>query len=195
MFFSEVVDEVISILARPDREDEIKVAINAILHKTLLKANFAFDLVESTINIDPTLYGDTIDYSAEVTRFRKFKYVKPYGARRYLKSIDSDKVFTPGEVMQKERYYIAGTNLTYILANLAPSLEIGYYQYPDILANPNDTHWFLDKAPYCIIDLTAARMMRSIGDDTSAKAYEQSGKELFEVAKRDFEDGVLPEAR
>jgi hypothetical protein len=196
MFFSDIITEVLGITARPDRETEIGNAINFVVSRCCMKASFAKDLVEASVVIDPAAYGDTIDYMAEVTRFRKFKYVKAYGTKRYLKPIDSDRLFTPGDVMQKDRYYVAGINMTYTLSTLAPSLEIGYYQYPDTLAiGTNETFWLTDIAPYCIIDLAAARIFRSIGDDTSAKAYEASGEELFKIVRRDCEDSVISESR
>jgi hypothetical protein len=196
MIFSEVVEEVTGIVARPDRETEIRNAVNFVINRCCLSANFARDLVESSIAIDDTLYGDTIDYLAETERFRKFKYVKPYGLKRYLRSIDSDKLFTPGDVMQKNRYYVAGSNMTYTLSDLVASLEIGYYQYPPTLeVGSSEEFWLIDISPYCVIDLAAARLFRSIGDDTSAKAYEASGSELYKVVRRDCEDSILAEAR
>jgi hypothetical protein len=194
MNFQECVDEVLIITARPDRTSEIQSRINATLSKCILKANFARDLVETTIAIDDTLYGDTIDISGDVTQFRKMKYVKPYGLKRYLTPIDSTRLFTPGATMQRDRYYLAGLDLTYTLFELVPSLEIGYYQYAPTLSS-SDTHWFLDVAPWAIIDLTSAAIFRSIGDDTSAAQYEKSGTEFYNVAKRDFEDSILATAR
>ncbi len=197
MTFDEVYDEILGITARPDREVEIKSAINATLSKSILKTSFARDLVETTIEIDPTLYGDTIQFNnadpALVTRFRKFKYVKPTGVKRYLKAIGSDQIFQPGEQIQRDRYYVGGDNLTYTLKELSPTLEIGYYQYAPTLVS-GDTHWFLELAPWAIIDLAAARIFRSIGDDASAVAYERSGTEFYNVAKRDFADSILTEA-
>ena len=196
MTFAEILAEVLTITARPDRETEIASAINAVLSRCVLKTNFARDLVETTINIDPTLYGSTIDFSSLVTRFRKFKYVKVTGVRGYLHPIDSDKVFTPGGILQNNRYYVAGLNLTYMISTLSPTLEIGYYQYA---AKQNEltvpTHWMFDLAPWAIIDLASARIFRSIGDDTSAAQYEKSGIEFYDIAKRDFADSIQAEAR
>lgn len=194
MNFTEAVDSVIDITARPDRRVETVNAVNSTLSKSILKANFSQDLVEGTLNVDPTLYGDTVDLALEAgfVRFRKMKYLKITGETRYLVPTDADKVFTPGGQMQPDRYFLAGTNLTYTLSKLTPTLEYGYYQYAPVLTdNAADTHWLLEKMPWCIIDLAAARIFRSIGDDASAKAYEASGQELYNVAVRDFVDQVL----
>lgn len=197
MLFAQAVSEVLTITARPDRTAEVESALNWAISHCCLKSNFAYDLVESTITIDPALYGATIQFNnvlttPPVTRFRKFKYIKSYGATRYLKPIGSDQVFQPGRSMQKDRYYVAGDNLTYILSSLAPSLEIAYYQYPPILDSITlPTFWLLDVAPWAVIDLAAARIFRSIGDDESMRQYQGMGEEMLKLARRDFEDGML----
>lgn len=196
MNFNEVTSEVLNITARPDRMLEIESRVNASLSRCVLKASFAQDLVEATLPTDPTVYGETYDFSADVVRFRKFKYVKPTGFPRYLTPIDSTQLFQPGGTMQRDKYYVAGLNLTYTLFDLAPSLEVGYYQYaPTLDATVNTTHWLLDLNPWCIIDLASAAIFRSIGDDTSAQVYEKSGTESFLITRRDCEDSILAQAR
>ena len=92
--------EVLTITARPDRTLEIESALNWAISHCCLKSNFAKDLVEATITIDPTLYGDTIQLDNVtpiplVTRFRKMKYLKRTGYMGYLRPIGSDKIFSP----------------------------------------------------------------------------------------------------
>lgn len=191
MNFSDAVAEVIAITVRPDRIEEAKSAINWAISYCCLKSNFAQDLAEGTLIIDPHFYGDTIDFSAQVTRFRKFKYIKPTGVKKYLRPIGSDQIFVPASYMQKDVYYVAGMNITYVLSALHPSLEIGYYQYPQILDGVTHTdHFLLDITPWAIIDLACARVFRSIGDSESFREYQTMGDELFKVARRDFEDSI-----
>ena len=200
MDINQAVTEVLTITARPDRATEILSALNAAISFYSTKATFAQDLVETSIPISPTEYGGTIQFNSAsptpvVSRFRKFKYVKPYGVKRYLRPIGSDKIFTPKDQVQLDKYYVGGNNLTYTLSALAPSLEVGYYQYPPVLdVSVVTTYWMLDLMPWAVIDKASARIFRSIGDDTSAIAYERSSMELFLTARRDFEDGVQPGA-
>ena len=196
MNFNEVVTEVLTITARPDRTSEIESRINSSLSRCIMKANFAQDLQEITLPTTAGVYGETYDFSGDVTRFRKFKYVKATGQTRYLTPIDSTQVFQPGGTMQRDRYYVAGLNLTYTLFETADSLEVGYYQYAPVLdSTVNTTHWLLDLNPWCIIDLASAAIFRSIGDDTSAAIYEKSGTESYLVTRRDCEDSILAVAR
>lgn len=197
MNFVEAVNEVLTITARPDRQTEIESALNWAISHCCLKSNFAYDLVESSITIDPTKYGATLQFNNVtptplVTRFRKFKYLKAYGTKKYLTPIGSDQIFSPSNAMQKDVFYLAGNNFTYILSSLAPSLEVGYYQYPPTLNTTTATSfWLLDMAPWAAIDLAAARIFRSIGDDESMKQYQGMGEEMLKVARRDFQDGIL----
>lgn len=200
MDFAQAIAEVITITARPDKSAEIATALNASIAFYTSKAEFARDLVETSLPIDPNEYGGTLQFNNAnpvlVTRFRKFKYVKAYGQVGYLLPISSDKIFTPGGFTQRDVFYVGGNNITYVLKSLAPSLEVGYYQYPQVLdANTNKDHWMLELMPYAVIDRAAARIFRSIGDDSSAAQYNASSAELFSVHKHDFEDAVLAVAR
>lgn len=187
MNFLEVVDEVIGITSRPDKSKEISSAVNAIISMLLAKADFYNDLVETTLAVDGTLYGQSVSL-ASLTRFKKFKFVKTPGVKGYITPIDPTQILTPKNNIQPNRYYVGGTSLTFTTSTLSPTLEVGYYAYPAILSG-TDTHWLLDKSPWCVIDLVAAKIFRSIGDMEAARAYEASGKEAFQTARNDFADG------
>lgn len=200
MNFSEAIAEVMDVTKRPDKEAEIARAINASISECTIKSSFARDLVETSISIDPTLYGATIQFNNtspanSIERFRKIKYIKASGVKGYLHPIGAEYLFSPEGFMQKNRYYIGGDNLTYVLSNLASSLEIGYYQYPKILDKvTNKTHWMLEVMPWPILELAAARIFRSIGDDTSFRAYKATGDESFKMHRRDHEDSIMAQA-
>lgn len=202
MNFNEAVAEVIAMTSRPDKATAISSAINAVLSLCTMKASFARDLVETTIAVDPTLYGDTIQFNNAlptplVTRFRKFKYVKASGVRNYLRQISPDQIFSPGNAIQRDIYYVGGDNFTYVLSDLTPTLEIGYYQYPEILTGTTgkNDHWMLELMPWTIIELAAARIFKSIGDDTSFRVYQATGDESFRINRADHEDSILAQAR
>lgn len=197
MNFSEAIEEVLSITKRPDKTDAAASQLNKAIALFTLKSNFKLDLVEATVAVDSTLFGDTVDITDwGFTRFRKFKYIKPTGKRYYLKFVDPEQIFTPSGEIQRNRFYVAGNNLTYTLTELAETLEVGYYQYAPVLTEveDNNTHWMLDLMPYAVIEKAAAQVFKSIGDDTSARFYEASSMEFFLAARRDFEDLVADSA-
>lgn len=186
MNLSEVSAEVIRITKRPDKSIETIVAINKAISYCVLKGDFAKDLVEASLPIDPLLYGDTISI-ASLTRFRRFTYIKPTGKRYYLTPMPGDKIFIPKDQMQPNAYYIAGTSLTYTLSELNTALEVSYLTYaPTLDTTVLPTHWLLDMNPYAIIDLAAAFIFAGIGDTESANRHQALGYESFLTLRRDL---------
>lgn len=187
MNFTEAVNNIISIVKRPDKQAQIEQAINASVSFFCLKDHFRNDLIETTVSIDPALFGATKSIAVDLllSNFRQFKYIKQPSALRYLNKIDVSQIFTPGGIMQKNCYYTAGGNLTYILSSCSATLEVGYYQFPSNLSG-TDTHWLLEMYPYCIIDKAAARIFRLIGDETSSRMHEAYAMEAFKVLQNDM---------
>lgn len=190
MDFQGAQNEVISHTKRPDKLTDIKSQINRAIAFFTLKANFTRDLVETTIPIDDTLYGDTVDLlalAAPLVRFRKFEYLKPTGVRYYLTDISPTHILTPQGQVQPNRFYVAGNSLTYTLSATNSSLECGYFQYAPTLSANDDTHWMLDLMPWAVVELAAARIFKIIGDEAAAKNSEESAMDFFLASRRDFE--------
>ena len=195
MLMTAAVNEIIAITKRPDKRFEIISNVNKALSYFTLKADFSRDMAELSVPIATDSYGESISLAnvdLGFTRFRKIKYIRPRGQRYYLQQIDPTDLLTPGGSVQTNRFYIAGQNLTYTLSSFDSFLEVGYYQYAPILSETTgeDTHWMLDMIPWAVMERAAAQIFKSIGDDVSAKFYEQSSLELFITARKDFADQV-----
>jgi hypothetical protein len=185
MNVNEVLTYVYGITKRPDKSSESLLALNKAVSYLTLLGDFEADRVESTIAINATLYGDTISLTS-LTRFRRFTYIKPTGKLYYITKTAEDQIFIPKNQMQVNKYFIAGTSLTYTLSELSASLEVGYLTYPIPLdTTVNVTHWMLEQIPYSIIDLASAYVFANIGDDASAAKHQKSGMELFLAMRRD----------
>lgn len=189
MNFTEAVDEVINITSRPDKRAEASRQLNRALSLFTLKASFKKDLVETSLSIDPTLYGQSVSI-ASFANFRKFKYIRPTSRRYYLTEVDATQVFGPNGMLQPDRYFVASSTLLITQSQLDSSLQVGYYTYAPVLTEvaPNNTHWMLDMIPYALIEKAASKIFQQIGDDTSSRAYDQSSAELFIAARKDIED-------
>jgi hypothetical protein len=199
MTLTEAIEEVISITKRADKRTEIISNINkAILYFTL-KASFAKDLVETSIPFSATDYAQSIDLTAlavPLTRFRKWKYLRPTSRRYYLNFRDPTQVVGPNGVVQTDTFYMAGDTLIVALSQLDSTCEVGYYTYPAILSEAGVTaHWMLTMCPWMVTERAASQTFKSIGDDVSATFYERSSNELFLTARADFEDQVADFAR
>jgi hypothetical protein len=190
MIFSEAIAAVTGMVKRPDKGVEIASNINKAISFFVLKGEFAKDLVEQSLPIDPISLGQTIDLSTVVptiTRLRRFKYIRPRNQRYYLTEIEPNQVFTPVGIIQPNRYFLAGSNLTFTLSVAEAFLEIGYLQYPPILTSVSgsDTHWLLDMIPWAVIEWAASQVFQSIGDETSARYYQASAMAMYQTMKND----------
>ena len=183
MNFSQVVQAVIDITKRPDKNTETERAVNAALSFFCIKGEFVQDLLEYAITIPSTSYTGQVSLSA-LTRFRRMKFVNIEGQRNFLKQISPEQLFTPGGVVQSNTYYITGTELSYSLALLASKLNLGYYSYPPTLTNV-DEHWFLDAAHPCVIDRAAGIIFKHIGDDSSMNSHMGFANEWYNTFVRD----------
>jgi len=185
MTFNEVLAAVILLTKRPDKEARTIIAINKAISYLTILGDFPKDTVEASFAIDATLYGDTVSL-ASLTRFRKFNYVKPTGVKYYLEYMPGEKIFTPGGSTQLNKYYLAGTSMTYTMAALAATLEISYLTYPPVLDQVTlPTYWMLDEMPYPVIDLAAAEIFKEVGDDASSARHKAEGMEFYNTVRRD----------
>ena len=199
MTLTEAIDEVISITKRADKRAEITSNINkAILYFTL-KSNFAKDLVETSIPFDADEYAQNIDLTGlavPLTRFRKWKYLRPTSRSYFLSYRDPLHVVGPNGNVQTDVFYMSGDTLIAALSQLDATCEVGYYTYPPILSEAGVTaHWMLTMVPWMVTERAASMTFKSIGDDNSARFYEASSNELFFTARNDFEDQVADFAR
>lgn len=189
MIFSEIQTEIMRITSRPDKGDDTISAINRAVNRLTLKGDFAQDLVEGSLSVNAALYGATVSLTS-LTRFRKFRYLKPTGVKYYLTPLPPEKIFTPKNAVQPNKYYIAGTSLTYTLGALTPTLEYGYFTYPIQLdAVTNNTHWMFNVIPFAVIDLAASVVFNTIGDEVSSKKFESSAMDLYNTYKSDVAQG------
>lgn len=195
MTLTEAIEEVISITKRGDKRAEITSNINKAIAFWTLKANFARDLVETTLDMDANAYSQSIDLSTELTRFRKFKYIRPTTRRYFFKVIDPTQMLGPNGAVQTDRYYIAGQTLVITQSQLDATAEIGYYQYAPLLAEGGtEDHWMFDMMPWAVTERAASQIFKAIGDETSSSHYQATSLEFFLTARRDFADNVADEA-
>jgi hypothetical protein len=170
MNFTEAVAEVLSIVKRPDKIVDIRREVNAACNHFSADGCYEFDLHEQTLTLDPLEYSQAVAVS-EMTRFRRFWYVKRAGTKQYLRKLDVAKLGRT-DCDMRDRYYIVGTNLNINMTALAAALDVGFFRYPPLLTDAAPTYWMLDHGPYMVIDRAAAKIFANIGDDASARRHE-----------------------
>lgn len=192
MQFSDMVERIVNRCKRPDKQDTIKDAINNAISYYTLAASFAQDLVEGTVNINATQYAQSFSIATNFPRFRRIKYLKRTGAKEYLKKADPLKVFDASGCELLERWYRAGDNIVFKIRTLSPTLEYGYYAYPELLEDDDDTHWMLDITPMMIQNRALGEVFGNIGEPQEASKHENLADKMFIAAKGDFEDASTP---
>lgn len=168
MNFTEVVNEVLNIVKRPDKILDIRREINAAVNFFSSDTDFKRDVAEVLLAIDALAYSQNLPFTS-FTRFKKIQFMKRGGTRKYLSILDAKEITSNACALDK--YYIAGTGIRINMATLTANLDIGYYQFPPTLTDAAGTFWMLDVAPYMVIDKVAGVIFRNIGDDASAKAH------------------------
>jgi len=192
MLFGEMTDRIINRCKRPDKRETAQDSINNAISYFTLAATFAQDLVEGTVNINPQQYAQSFSISTNFPLFRRIKYLKRTEAKSYLIKADAQKVYDKSGCELLDRWYRAGDNIVFKLAKLSPTLEYGYYAYPDLLVDPDDTHWMLDITPMMIQNKALSEVFFSIGEPQEAGTHQRIAHDFFAAAKGDFEDASTP---
>ena len=190
MDFREAKVQVYSKIKRPDKESEAGDAINEAIAFAALR-NFSADLVEVTHPITNTEYAHRLDLTNPTyfTRFRKIKYIRPTGYRKYLEFRDAAKVFQEGTEC-RDVWYRSGTGILISLSALQSTLEIGYYRYPATMTKNEDTHWMLDQMWLYVKDFAISRMYEAIGEPEESNRLYAKAIRTLEGYVTDLADGV-----
>jgi hypothetical protein len=189
MNFTEVVDEVLSIVKRPDKINDIRREVNSSIHFCCSDNEFARDLAEIVLTVSGNLYSQSAPLSG-FTRFRKFKYIKPPAVKHYLDMVPPDKVFE-NCTEATDSYYITGSDVVLKTKALHASLLVGWYMYPPKLTDISPDFWLIDVSPYMVIDRAAAKVFTNIGDDASAVKHMSLFTQAYLVARRDIASGAI----
>lgn len=190
MNFTEAVKEVLAIVKRPDKIGDIRREVNSALNWCCIETEFARDLIEATVPVDPNVYVQSLALDM-FTRFRKFEYLKAPTAKCTLASIAPNAVFTNGREAINS-YYIAGNSVVLKTASLQNSMQAGWFAYPPTLTDTNPNYWLLETSPYMIIDRAASKVLTNIGDDASASRHMNQFTVAYLSARRDLAYGTKP---
>ncbi len=190
MIFTEVVDQVIAIVKRPDKINDIRREVNSSVHFCCTEKEFARDLREISLPLSSSLYTQSIALT-EFSRFRKFKYIKPPAVKWYLKPTAPDKVFEDCQEATNS-YYITGSDVVLKTSSLYATMLAGWYMYPPVLTDVAPSFWLLDASPYMIIDRAAAKVFANMGDDASANKHMALFVPAYLSAQRDLASGSMP---
>lgn len=190
MNFAEAVDNIVTRIKRPDKVLDCGDAINRAIN-LFGTSTWAADLVELTHTLAaPTSYVQAIDITASpFARFRKVKYIRPTGYRKYLTFRDSSRIWDHN-CESTDVWYRGGNYIRFKLSALQTTAEMGYYQYHIPLADDADTDWMLDQMWPAIQSYALQEMFADIGNMDESAKHEKRWPVLLAAYKEDIGDGV-----
>lgn len=184
MNFSEVVNEVMGIIKRPDKLLDVRREVNSAINQFCLDTQFTFDLAEVSPAIVSTEYTQALPLS-NFPRFRKFQWIKRGGTRCFL-DVLTRKELIKTDCDMRDKYYIVGSNVNLSLRDLANTIDVSFFQVPPTLTDAAPDFWMLEKSPYMVIDRTVAKLFNSIGDTDSGGRHERYAVSAFLTAQKDY---------
>jgi hypothetical protein len=179
MNLGELIDEVVVLTVRPDKEDLARQKINAVCRTISLSGTYWRDLVEETLSDHPD-FDDTknIQTLALPSRFRKPAYIERdlsainittgYLESRITNGLRYNKV-DPRTTRKEGReirnaYYTSGSNLLLRQEIGGEKVIWGYYAYPEQLVAPDDENWITELMPHLVVDWASQFVLASLGD-------------------------------
>lgn len=189
MNFGEAADYLANKVKRLDKAPDAETYINQAI-SIFATSNFFHDLVELDVALAAQDYIQAIDITASpFIRFRKVKYLRPTGYRKYLAWVDPSRIFTGG-CEQTDSWYRSGNYLRFKLSNLQATLAIGYYQYHLPMTAAENTDWMLTEMFPAIEAYALSELHDDIGNVDEAGRWQRKWPALLQVYKDDLGDGV-----
>lgn len=190
MNFGEAVDDIVSIVKRPDKVVDIRAAINRAIG-LFATSTWAADLVELTHTLaSPNSYIHQIAINTTpFERFRKIKYIRPSNYQKYLTFRDPSRVFSNGcEAL--DVWYRSGVYIYVKLYRLNSTLEMGYYQYHSVLLDDDDEDWMITEMWPAVQAYVLAEINDEIGNVEAAGRNARKWPVLLQAYKNDLGDGI-----
>lgn len=180
---------VLRTVGRPELSTKATDQINLAIEFASTQGDYSWDLVEGAVPLNASLYAQNIVISTSFTRFRKIKYLRPAGYKRYLTWTDPSRIFERG-IEKVDTWYRAGDNLIFKLSALQSSMLYGYYQYPERLSASGGTNNYLLQMPSALHDLACSYLFDSIGNAEESARLEKKAIRMLASMRADRQDGV-----
>lgn len=189
MNLGEAVDNLVRRIKRPDKDLDAIDAINRAIG-LFATSTFFHDLVELQVSLIATEYIQALDITASpFARFRKVKYIRPTGYRKFLTWRDPSRIWD-NNCESTDVYYRAGSFVRFKLSNLQPTAEMGYYQYHLPLVDSDDIDWMLDQMWPGVQAYALSELFADIGNDADASAFNKRWPVMLQAYKDDIGDGT-----
>lgn len=179
MTLDELVDNVIALTVRPDKDVLVRQKINSVIRMISLSGTYWRDLVEEILSEHTGFnIANNVHTLALPTGFRKPAYIErdlssinPSTGRlesrmttglRYNR-VDPTSTRVEGREI-RNAYYLSGVNLLLRQEVAGEKVIWGWYTYQPRLVSPTDTNWITELMPDLVIDWASQFVLASLGD-------------------------------
>lgn len=196
--FREVIDQVLELTGRPDKQPLAKSQINLTIRRIVGTGNLPQNLYEVK---EEGPFTEAVNSFVLPERFQAVSYVRMAGAgvasggfvdgqdvrARGVRASGKLEAIDPKNVVDADSafgYYVSGGSLLTRAWQTPETLLIGWYRYPPKLEADTDTNWVLDRFEAQIVDLASAHILGIIGDVASRNLLQQYGAGFLEQEVR-----------
>lgn len=190
MNFSQLYDEVLLIVKRPDLSTRIESAIKAATLKMHHSDFFYKDLVEVPIIFSEVLPLQQFVPSEVLPLFRKAKYIRFWQGSAtqgrpgpFLEHIQIEDSLDGYKTMKENVFYMAGQQLQIRTCPAVEHVLFGAYMHPVLAPVASYNSWIAKEYPYAIIYEAARTIFRSIGFSEQANEFAQLAAEVLAEIK------------
>lgn len=168
MTFNELVDEVMSLVARPDLTSKIESAVKSATLKAHTSGFYYNDIVELAVQFDAPRTIQTFDPSDVSSYYRRAKYMRIWNgdtdgeAGPFIEHINTEAALDPYGYLRLNVFYMAGKFLQIRTREELEKILFGFYRYPDITSATYDS-WIAVELPYTIVYEAARVIFLQIG--------------------------------
>ena len=184
MNFSDLVEEVKTITARPDLQSKAESAVSAATLKAHNSGFYYNDLVELAVQFDEPRRIQTFDPTDVSSYYRRVKYMRIWDgdvdgeAREFLEHINTEAALDTYGYLRLNVFYMAGKFLQIRTYAELDKILFGFYRYPDITSG-GFSSWIADEMPWAIIWEAARTIFNQIGYQEQASQMQALVREQY----------------
>ena len=188
---TELVQEVLGIISRPDQIELIRSMVRASILKAHQRDYYYKDIVESGIKFG--LQGLVQNFDPKMifgNGFRKIKYIRKWlydptdvnfgQGGKILTPIEIEQIFDEFDDLRTDVYYMAGQLVQIRSVGGIEYCLAGAYILPDVSVD-NVNSWICREYPYYIVHEAAASVLVKVGKEKEASTQKGLANEFYEI--------------
>jgi hypothetical protein len=190
-----IIDDVLSLVKRPDLVGNITVAVKAATLKVHHSDFYYKDLFETGISFTTAAYQQTLAYQNLIPRWRAGKYLRKvlvdssssvgYSGGDFIKILLPEQVLDSYNRTKTDVAYYAGDVLQIRSSTQESQYLVGCYLHPIVIPETYES-WIARECPMAIVYDAAATVFKGIGFDEQAAAYRSDAGVWFQELKINY---------